>query len=142
MAFTEVYSALETKTVDGQENPFISVDTNKFYDVQKYASNTRHAYSPLLVLAGKKFWDQLSNDERTILMGAANEAKRYLESGAAVDGHLADQLLLPMALGGGGVFTTARVSQHTRTNADVIRRFLEVPITIDEGDPVSRIRVG
>jgi tripartite ATP-independent transporter DctP family solute receptor len=77
MPFPELYTALETGAVDGQENPFISVDTNKFYDVQKYASNTRHAYSPLLVLAGKKFWDQLSNDERTILMDAANEAKPY-----------------------------------------------------------------
>ena len=77
MPFPELYTALETGAVDGQENPFISVDTNKFYDVQKYASNTRHAYSPLLVLAGKKFWDQLSNDERTILLDAANEAKPY-----------------------------------------------------------------
>jgi TRAP-type transport system periplasmic protein len=77
MPFPELYTALETGAVDGQENPFISVDTNKFYDVQKYASNTRHAYSPLLVLASKKFWDQLSNDERTILLDAANEAKPY-----------------------------------------------------------------
>ncbi len=77
MPFTELYTALETKAVDGQENPFVSVDVTKFYEVQKYASNTRHAYSPLLVLAGKKFWDQLSEDERKILLDAANEAKPY-----------------------------------------------------------------
>ena len=52
----------ETKAVDGQENPFISVEVTKFYEVQKYATATRHAYSPLLVLASKKFWDQLSDD--------------------------------------------------------------------------------
>ena len=60
MPFPELYGALETKAVDGQENPFVSVEVTKFYEVQKYASTTRHAYSPLLVLASKKFWDQLS----------------------------------------------------------------------------------
>jgi TRAP-type transport system periplasmic protein len=93
MPFPELYTALETGAVDGQENPFISVDTNKFYDVQKYASNTRHAYSPLLVLAGKKFWDQLSNDERTILLEAANEAKPYQrETSRAMDAQAAETL--------------------------------------------------
>jgi tripartite ATP-independent transporter DctP family solute receptor len=77
MPFTELYTALETKTVDGQENPFVSVEVTKFYEVQKYASNTRHAYSPLLVLASKRFWDQLSADERKILQEAAEETKPY-----------------------------------------------------------------
>ena len=77
MPFPELYSALETKTVDGQENPFVSVEVTKFYEVQKYASTTRHAYSPLLVLVSKKFWDQLSNNERKILLDAANEVKTY-----------------------------------------------------------------
>ena len=77
MPFPELYTALETKTVDGQENPFVSVEVTKFYEVQKYASNTRHAYSPLLVLVSKKFWDQLSEDERKILSDAAQEAKPY-----------------------------------------------------------------
>jgi TRAP-type C4-dicarboxylate transport system substrate-binding protein len=77
MPFTELFTALETKAVDGQENPFISVQVTKFYEVQKYASNTRHAYSPLLVLASKAFWDQLSDDERKILLDAANETKPY-----------------------------------------------------------------
>ena len=75
MPFTELYTALETKTVDGQENPFVSIEVTKFYEVQKYASNTRHAYSPLLVLASKKFWDQLSDDERKLLLDAAKETQ-------------------------------------------------------------------
>ena len=77
MPFPELYPALETKAVDGQENPFISVEVTKFYEVQKYATATRHAYSPLLVLASKKFWDTLSADERKILLDAANEVKTY-----------------------------------------------------------------
>ena len=77
MPFTELYQALESKAVDGQENPFVSAEVTKFYEVQKYASATRHAYSPLLVLASKKFWDQLSDAERKILFDAANEVKPY-----------------------------------------------------------------
>lgn len=55
---------------------------------------------------------------------ALHEARRYIASGAAVGEHLADQLMLPLALAGGGSFTTAVVSGHAVTNAEVISRFL------------------
>ena len=93
MPFTELYTALETKTVDGQENPFVSIEVTKFYEVQKYASNTRHAYSPLLVLVSKRFWDQLSTDERNILSDAANETKPYeREVSRTLDAKAAEEL--------------------------------------------------
>lgn len=62
----------------------------------------------------------------------ATEAKHYIECGAPVGEHLADQLLIPMALAGGGSFTTGALSMHTRTNIDVIKRFLEIEITTTE----------
>jgi TRAP-type transport system periplasmic protein len=77
MPFLELYTALETRTVDGQENPFVSIDVAKFYEVQKYASTTRHVYTPLVVLVSKKSWDKLSTDERKILVDAAKEATVY-----------------------------------------------------------------
>jgi TRAP-type C4-dicarboxylate transport system substrate-binding protein len=93
LPFPELYTALETKTVDGQENPFVSIEVTKFYEVQKYASNTRHAYSPLLVLTSKKFWDQLSNDERTILLDAAKETQSYeRETSRSLDTKAAEEL--------------------------------------------------
>lgn len=58
------------------------------------------------------------------------EARHYIASGAAVGEHLADQLMLPMALAGGGCYTAATVSQHVITNAEVIARFLPVSIDI------------
>lgn len=64
------------------------------------------------------------------------QAQAYLGSSAAVDEHLADQLLLPMALAGGGSFTAAVVSSHALTNAEVIARFL--PIAIDFSDKGGR----
>ncbi|MBT2335431.1 TRAP transporter substrate-binding protein [Variovorax paradoxus] len=71
MAFTEVYSALETKTVDGQENPFTNIENMKFYEVQKYLTLTKHAYSPTLVLFSKKIWDTLSPQEQATLRECA-----------------------------------------------------------------------
>ena len=59
---------------------------------------------------------------------ALREARDYIASGAAVGEHLADQLMLPLALAGGGSFSASTVSRHALTNADVIARFLPVEI--------------
>jgi tripartite ATP-independent transporter DctP family solute receptor len=75
MAFGEVFTALETKAIDGQENPFVTIDTSKFYEVQKYLSVTRHAYTPFLVLYSKKLWDGMSKDEQTALRECAGVAR-------------------------------------------------------------------
>lgn len=71
LAFSEVYSALETRTVDGQENPIALIENMKFYEVQKYLSLTRHAYSPLAVLISKKKFDTLSSQEQAVLQDCA-----------------------------------------------------------------------
>ena len=69
----------------------------------------------------------------TVASNALAEAQRYLDSGAAVGEHLADQLLLPMAVGGGGTFTTLEPSLHTTTNAEVIRMFGVADVRIENG---------
>jgi tripartite ATP-independent transporter DctP family solute receptor len=71
MAFQEVFSALETKAIDGQENPFVTIDTSKMYEVQKYLSVTRHAYTPFMVLYSKALFDKLSADEQKALIDCA-----------------------------------------------------------------------
>jgi TRAP-type transport system periplasmic protein len=75
MPLPELYTALETKTVDGQENPLVSIESSKFFEVQKHLSTTRHVYNPLIVLFSKRVWDRLSEDERQLLLEAANEVK-------------------------------------------------------------------
>ena len=60
LPFSELFSALETKTVDGQENPYNTILSSKFYEVQKYLSVTNHVYSPWIMTVSKKWWDQLS----------------------------------------------------------------------------------
>ena len=77
MAFSELFSALETNTVDGQENPFNTILSSKFYEVQKYLTVTNHVYSPWIVLASKKWWDQLSKDEQKVLLDAAKASRDF-----------------------------------------------------------------
>jgi RNA 3'-terminal phosphate cyclase (ATP) len=72
---------------------------------------------------------------------AAAQVSAYLASEAAVSEHLADQLLLPMALAGGGSFTTAAISSHAQTNMDIIKRFLSVSFLTEEAGRGIRIIV-
>lgn len=77
MAFNEVFTALETKTVDAQENPLAVIASSKFHEVQKYLSLTRHSYNPFVFLMSKKTWDKMNADERTVMTEAANETKAF-----------------------------------------------------------------
>lgn len=72
---------------------------------------------------------------------AAHAARRYLASGAAVGEHLGDQLMLPMALAGGGSYTLDHVSQHAITNAEVIAHFLPVTISFEQGERCNTCHV-
>lgn len=77
MPYTELYPALETHAVDGQENPFSNVLNAKFFEVQKYLTVTRHQYNPQIVLISKPFWDKLTSEEQEILQQAALEARDF-----------------------------------------------------------------
>jgi TRAP-type transport system periplasmic protein len=77
MNFGELYTALENKTVDGQENPYTVILSNKFYEVQKYVSATNHAYTQNILLVSKKFWDKLSPEEQRMVREATAETRDY-----------------------------------------------------------------
>ena len=77
MSFTELYSAMEQRAVDGQENPVAVIAFAKFYEVQKFLSLTRHAYGAQSFMISKKTWDRLDADERKVLADAAAETRTY-----------------------------------------------------------------
>jgi len=77
MPFPEVYTALEQKVIDGQENPYTVVFDSKFQEVQKYVSATQHIYNAQSVLISKKTWDKLSAEEQKLIQEALDEAKIY-----------------------------------------------------------------
>ena len=67
MSFGEVFSALETKAIDAQENPYVTIDTSRFYEVQSYISETRHAYTPFLFLFSKAIFNSYFPEEQQAL---------------------------------------------------------------------------
>jgi tripartite ATP-independent transporter DctP family solute receptor len=72
--FNEVYSALQTKVVEGQENPLAIISTAKLYEVQKYCSLTNHMWDGFWFLANRRAWERLPQDVRTIVAKHINDA--------------------------------------------------------------------
>ena len=77
MAFGEVYQALQTGVVDGQENTWSNIYTQKMHEVQKYATITNHGYIGYVVVTNKKFWGGLPADIRSALEKAMKEATAF-----------------------------------------------------------------
>ncbi|MCA0972168.1 TRAP transporter substrate-binding protein [Halobacillus litoralis] len=77
MAFTELFTALQQGTVDGQENPYATIYLQKFYEVQDHVSNTHHIYSPFVFMMSKSFYDGLTEEQQTIVREAAVEAGEH-----------------------------------------------------------------
>lgn len=111
MAFAEVFPALEIKALDGQENPLLHMYANKMQEVQKHISLTNHVYTPVALVASKKFWDQLSPADREGIQKAATEA-----------GQLQRKLL-------------------DDGNADVIAKFKAAGVTVDSVPPAELARI-
>lgn len=83
MAFSEVFAALQTGTMDGQENPYAQIYSAKFQEVQKYLSITGHVYTPAYVTVGAEKWSQLPADIRDTLEQIAKETQSYVYETAA-----------------------------------------------------------
>ena len=77
MSFSEVYQALQTGVVDGQENTPSNIYTQKMHEVQKYITLTNHGYIGYVVVVNKKFWDSLPPDIRAACDKAMKEATEY-----------------------------------------------------------------
>ena len=80
MPFPELYTAMEQKAVDGQENPFSTILASKFSEVQKHLTITRHMYNPQAVIASKKFWDSLTPADQKSITEAMTEATVFQRS--------------------------------------------------------------
>ena len=77
MAFGEVYTALQQKTIDAQENPFILINGMKFYEVNKTIVETRHLFSPHMLIINKALYDGMSDEDRAIIDEAAAKATEF-----------------------------------------------------------------
>jgi tripartite ATP-independent transporter DctP family solute receptor len=111
MAFAEVFTALEIKAIDGQENPLVHMYANKMQEVQKYISLTNHVYTPMALVASKKFWDRLSAEDKQSIQKAADEAK-------VLQAQLLDE-----------------------GDKDVIKKFGEAGVKVDEMPPAELAKI-
>jgi tripartite ATP-independent transporter DctP family solute receptor len=97
MPFSEVFTALQTGVIDGQENPFAQIWSAKFQEVQKYLSLTGHVYTPAYVTAGKQKFESLPPEVQQILGETAKENQAFVYETAAA---LEDDLLTKLKEGG------------------------------------------
>ena len=91
MAFTEVYTALETRALDGYEHPVVDMYANKMYEVQKYLTITNHVYTPVVLVTSTKFWNSLTPEQQAAVEKAAEETRAFQraaelrQAGQAID---------------------------------------------------------
>ena len=85
MAFKEVFTALQTGVIDGQENPYTNINGAKFQEVQKYLSKTGHVYTPAYLTAGKDTFAKLPSDVQKILKNAAEDVRGRMYKAAEAD---------------------------------------------------------
>ena len=113
MAFTEVFTALQQGTVDGQENPLSVISAAKFVQVQKHITLTGHVYSPALILMSKAQWDKLSAADKQAFADAGlrvREAIERLDEGADGDDRVTQfEAITAIALVAFVVFQTGMV---------------------------------
>ena len=77
MPFSELFTAMQQKTIDGQENPIPTIYLNKFNEVQKYVTITGHVWGPHVLLMNKKFFDSIPAADQKVLLDAAREAELW-----------------------------------------------------------------
>ncbi|HET7547932.1 MAG TPA: TRAP transporter substrate-binding protein [Usitatibacter sp.] len=93
MKFSEVFTALQTGVMDGQENPLSQIYSAKFYEVQKYLSMTGHVYTPAYLIMSTNGWNKLPPDVQKVIMDAAKETQDYVyQQGAKMDEDLLQKM--------------------------------------------------
>jgi TRAP-type C4-dicarboxylate transport system substrate-binding protein len=91
MAFSDVFTALKTGVIDGQENPYAQIASAKFQEVQKYLSITGHVYTPAYILSSKKHFEKQPADVRQVLNSCAASTQTFVyRKAAALETELLD----------------------------------------------------
>ena len=143
MTFGEVYGALESKAIDGQDNPVGVIESAKFAEVQKYMSLTRHVYTGMPMLMSKKTWDGMSEVERKIITDAANEAKQEERTIAqAKELQSIDNLRKTMQVNDVAPAEVARLRQKVQPVVDKFAKEVGLPLMQEVPQELARLRGG
>ncbi len=124
MAFSEVFVALQTGTMDGQENPLTNIVGANFQEVQKYLSITDHVYSPTFLTAGSENWKALPDDVKAAVTETAAEVQDW----SLAEGDKADKDLIAKIEAAGVKVNTADKAAFVAASAPIYAAFdAEVP---------------
>ncbi|QJQ99016.1 TRAP transporter substrate-binding protein [Halomonas sp. PGE1] len=124
MAFGELFSAMEQGVVDGQENPWSTILTSNFHEVQDYGTESRHVYTPFIMMMSERTWNRLAPEYQELIQEAARQSAEYeIQLATEYDDWSRDQL-------------EARGMQITRLDDEQIAAFQEaVQPVYDEWAP-------
>ena len=143
MTFGEVYGALESKAIDGQDNPVGVIESAKFAEVQKYMSLTRHVYTGMPLLMSKKTWDGMSEAERKIITDAATEAKlEERKIAQAKELQSIDKLRTTMQVNEVTPAEVARLRQKVQPVVDKFAKEVGLPLMQEVNAELARLRGG
>ncbi|SFM68382.1 TRAP transporter substrate-binding protein [Variovorax sp. OV329] len=141
MTFGEVYGALESRAIDGQDNPVAVIESAKFAEVQKYLSLTRHVYTGMPFLMSKKTWDGMSEAERRIIREAADEAKaEERKATLQKETESVDALKKSMQVNEVSAPEIARLRQKVQPVTDKFSREVGEPVVQQVSAELARLR--
>ena len=141
MTFGEVYGALESKAIDGQDNPVGVIESAKFAEVQKYMSMTRHVYTGMPFLMSKKTWDSMSPAERKIITDAAAEAKTVeRQISQQKEAQAIDGLRKTMQVNEVSPAELARLRQKVQPAIDKFTKEVGEPVVKEVNAELARLR--
>ena len=141
MTFGEVYGALESKAIDGQDNPVGVIESAKFAEVQKYMSLTRHVYTGMPFLMSKKTWDSMSPAERKIITDAAAEAKTVeRQISQQKEAQAIDGLRKTMQVNEVSPAELARLRQKVQPAIDKFTKEVGEPVVKEVNAELARLR--
>lgn len=132
MGFSELFTALQTGVMDGQENPYTQIYSAKLHEVQKYLSITGHVYTPAYLTAGANKWKTYPPEVQKALSEAAKEAQAYVYKEAAAD----EVALLEKIKAAGVAVNKADGPAFVKASANIYAQFAkEVP---GSGDLIAK----
>ena len=141
MTFGEVYGALESKAIDGQDNPAPVIESAKFAEVQKYLTLTRHLFTAMPILISKKTWDTMSPAEQKILQDAASEARAEVRKlSQAKDAQAIDNLRKTMQVNELSTPEVARMREKVKPVVDKFTREVGEPVVAQANAELARMR--
>jgi TRAP-type transport system periplasmic protein len=141
MPFPEVYTALEQKVVDGQENPISTIFANKLHEVQKYLSFTRHIYNPQIVMCSKKTWDSFSDADKKAAMDTMAEARPFQrQTSRKIEGEWIEQIRKVSTVSDINVAEFQRLAEKGKPVTDKYAKDADPALTQELFDAIKKAR--